>query len=88
MERNKPVVWHVCGLMMSKANLGDGVVGELYIGAEDTETTLKISDGVNAIYRQIPYDWLENWTLAREEDTSASREQMSEEYSNQIKTKD
>lgn len=60
----EPVVWKSLGITMATADLGDGFTARLSIGAEDTDTCVEVSDGVDKVYREIPEYWLANWSVA------------------------
>ena len=56
------------GITMLTANLGNGITARLSVGAEDTDTSVVVSDGVHKVYREIPEYWLANWSVAARDD--------------------
>lgn len=61
------VIWQPKGIIGCTVNLGDGITANVFVGAEETETVVRVSDGVETICREIPEYWLANWEVARDQ---------------------
>ncbi len=59
----KPVIWQKLNVSILKADLGEGITAHLFPGAEEHNTSISVSNGVESISCEIAEYFLENWSV-------------------------
>lgn len=62
----KPVKLYKESFGLYKANLDNGIVGDIYPGGSFGSTSIYVTDGKKAIEKELPPGtWLENWQVIK-----------------------